>query len=155
MAHPEYLYYVALVAATLLVLFNRLAAVVVVGWAVAQLAGKLLSLHDHEAAFAQMLFGIDVLSFIVAIRWTNRHENATAIGLYAPMAAIHIQEAMWHSTHHTAGMHPYYAYWAIYCLAMLQIVLLPFGTDWHRARVTMQAYRRNQIIDRALRLLPC
>lgn len=154
---PEHLYYAAMVAALALAPFNRVALVIVATFAIEQVAHGVMSLDTdrQKEVFAWAQVGTNSLAFICALAFTQRPGNAVAAVLFVPMAMVEVQEAVYLRFDGATGLHPFHVYWIMYWLAMAQLVAVLFGTDWQRMRITWTAYRRNQVIDRALRWLAC
>jgi hypothetical protein len=139
----EHLFYIALIFIALpSVPFNRVAAVVIGVWVFEKYSytiGFPLKYGDLIGDTAGLVFA---LAFSFA---AYRPSNMVAAVMFAPMVACEIAE--------TRGyLHPYYCYWMNYVVAMVQVLALPGGNDWKRARKTWQCYRRSSTVDWMFRL---
>lgn len=124
MQHPEYIYYAAmlLVIVPSIAVNIRSASVVALAWVTALLLFRVIGVPD--ATVPGWRFGIDILGLIFTWAFARNMGQILVAVSFSSMAFLDLVEA-------AGAMHPYYAYWIYYWLAMVQVLWVLIGNDWH------------------------
>jgi hypothetical protein len=139
MQHPEYLYWAAVILiAGPSLLVNRVAAVIVSQRIVTQY----LWYRGWPEPPTQGIVFAAALIVALAVSGHNSGRLVTAL-FFLPMSVAALCQFI----------DPIFGWWAVFWLAVLQVLALPFGNDW--AAVRARWPRKTSIIDQVLRFAPC
>lgn len=120
--------------------FNRVAAVIVAARLVNQTMWMVVP--DWEPVAQAIVFAI--AGVVAVYHWRTAPCLASAV-LFLPMAAA---SGAWAS----GGIDPGDAWWIIVSCGITQLVIVPFGNDWHAIREGVDAARDMSWLNRLLKV---
>lgn len=131
---PEYIYYVAMLFIVLpSMAINRLAIVVAACWIPGALALRL----GVPAAPVDM--AVDIVAVGIGAALARQNIANVSRGAYSVCAvadcivvAAFVGTAGIGFAEGVESLHPYYAWWALFWVSLIQVVAIPFGNDWGR-----------------------
>lgn len=136
MNHPEWIYW-ALVACLALPssAFSRVAMVVVFVRMICQIAYG-LGIQGPETLM--VIYGF---AFLVSLRVADKFASFISAAIFLPLAVTAIYEI-------SGGLSPVESWWAIYWLAIVQTLALPFGVEWMPIWRCVRELRAPQVLPR-------
>jgi hypothetical protein len=132
MSHPEYFYYglIALVALPSM-RYNLMAVVVVLCWLPGQLIGAFLP--DVSPLWCYGVNGfMDLVALGIGVRRCYQQGstgNVLTTIFFLPLATVQGMSVLY-ELGMRPSLHPYYAWWLVFWVGGIQVLLLPLGNNW-------------------------
>jgi len=140
MEHPEYIYWASVLAiAWPCSLFSRCSGILAATWGVGQLA---YAFHAPEPQTQ-----IPIYLVAAALTYFNRRTRSCVVvaSLYIPLAVF---SAAW-----AGNVDPPDMWWAIFDVAMVQVLVAPATVGWVEVRETIKAFRERGTLHDTLNFL--